>query len=59
MKKRLLVVEDDVALAEGLKLNAELEGYEALVASSAEEAEDFSVKKAKLLIDEQGEKLFG
>ena len=35
--KRILIVEDDAALAEGLKLNAELEGYEAVVASSAEE----------------------
>jgi DNA-binding response OmpR family regulator len=38
MKKRILIVEDDIALAEGLKLNAELEGYTALVAPSAEDA---------------------
>lgn len=38
MKRRLLIVEDDTALAEGLKLNVELEGYRAIVASSAEDA---------------------
>jgi DNA-binding response OmpR family regulator len=38
MKKRILIVEDDDALADGLKLNVELEGYLALVAPSAEDA---------------------
>ena len=39
MKKRILVVEDDTSLAEGLKLNLELEGWEAIVRPSAEMAE--------------------
>lgn len=38
MKKRILVVEDDTSLAEGLKLNFELEGWEAVTCGSAEEA---------------------
>jgi DNA-binding response OmpR family regulator len=37
MKRRILVVEDDEHLAHGLRLNLELEGYEPLVAPSAEE----------------------
>jgi len=37
MKRRILVVEDDAHLADGLKINLELEGYEPLVAGSAEE----------------------
>lgn len=39
MKRRILVVEDDAHLAEGLQINLELEGYEVLLAGSAEEAE--------------------
>jgi len=39
MKKRILVVEDDVPLAEGLRMNLELEGYEPIVCRSAEHAE--------------------
>lgn len=39
MKKRILVVEDDVPLAEGLRMNLELDGYEAVVCRSAEHAE--------------------
>lgn len=39
MKKRILVVEDDASLAEGLKINLELEGWEAIVRPSAEAAE--------------------
>jgi two-component system alkaline phosphatase synthesis response regulator PhoP len=39
MKKRILVVEDDPSLGEGLQLNLELEGWEAVVCRSAEEAE--------------------
>ncbi len=38
MKRRLLVVEDDASLADGLKLNLELEGWEAIACGSAEEA---------------------
>ncbi|MFN8178198.1 MAG: response regulator transcription factor [bacterium] len=38
MKKRILVVEDDVPLAEGLRMNLELEGYEAVLVRSAEHA---------------------
>ncbi len=37
MKRRILVVEDDAHLADGLKINLELEGYEPLSAASAEE----------------------
>ncbi|PJA74058.1 DNA-binding response regulator [bacterium CG_4_9_14_3_um_filter_65_15] len=39
MKRRILVVEDDAHLAEGLQINLELEGYEVLLAGSAEEGE--------------------
>jgi len=39
VKKRILVVEDDVPLAEGLRMNLELEGYEPVVSRSAEHAE--------------------
>jgi two-component system alkaline phosphatase synthesis response regulator PhoP len=39
VKKRILVVEDDASLAEGLKINLELEGWEAVVRPSAEAAE--------------------
>ena len=38
MSKRILVVEDDEHLAEGLRLNLELEGYEPVLAESAEVA---------------------
>ena len=37
MKRRILVVEDDAHLADGLKINLDLEGYEPVVAGSAEE----------------------
>ncbi|MBU0742159.1 response regulator transcription factor [bacterium] len=37
MKKRILVVEDDAHLADGLRINLELEGYEPVLANSAEE----------------------
>jgi len=37
VKKRILVVEDDEHLAEGLQINLDLDGYEALLAASAEE----------------------
>jgi DNA-binding response OmpR family regulator len=37
MKKRILVVEDDAHLADGLRINLELEGYEPVLADSAEE----------------------
>lgn len=37
MKTRILVVEDDDHLADGLKLNLELEGYEPVMATTAEE----------------------
>lgn len=37
MKRRILVVEDDAHLADGLKINLDLEGYEPVVAPSAEE----------------------
>jgi two-component system alkaline phosphatase synthesis response regulator PhoP len=37
MKRRILVVEDDEHLADGMRLNLELEGYEPVVAVSAEE----------------------
>ena len=37
MKRRILVVEDDLHLADGLRINLELEGYEPLCAGSAEE----------------------
>jgi DNA-binding response OmpR family regulator len=37
-KKRILVVEDEEHLAEGLRINLELEGYEPVLAGSAEEA---------------------
>ena len=37
MKRRILVVEDDAHLADGLQINLDLEGYEPLLAGSAEE----------------------
>ena len=37
MKKRILVVEDDQHLADGLRVNLELEGHDPVVAESAEE----------------------
>ena len=37
MKRRILVVEDDAHLADGLRINLDLEGYEPLLAGSAEE----------------------
>ncbi len=37
MKRRILVVEDDAHLADGLAINLDLEGYEPLLAASAEE----------------------
>ncbi len=40
MKKRIMVVEDDAHLADGLQINLELEGYEVLLAGSAEEGRD-------------------
>ena len=36
MKRRILVVEDDAHLADGLRINLELEGYEPILAVSAE-----------------------
>lgn len=40
MKRRILVVEDDAHLADGLRINLELEGYEPQLAGSAEEGLD-------------------
>ncbi|MFH1845864.1 MAG: response regulator transcription factor [bacterium] len=37
MKSRILVVEDDEHLADGLRLNLELEGYEPILAETAED----------------------
>jgi DNA-binding response OmpR family regulator len=39
VKRRILVVEDDVPLAEGLRMNLELEGFEPVMSRSAEHAE--------------------
>jgi DNA-binding response OmpR family regulator len=36
MKRRILVVEDDTHLADGLRINLELEGYEPVLAGTAE-----------------------
>jgi two-component system, OmpR family, alkaline phosphatase synthesis response regulator PhoP len=36
MKRRIMVVEDDAHLADGLQINLELEGYQPLLAESAE-----------------------
>jgi len=41
MKRRILVVEDDAHLADGLRINLDLEGYEPVIAGSAEEGLDF------------------
>jgi DNA-binding response OmpR family regulator len=41
MKRRILVVEDDAHLADGLRLNLELEGYEPVLAGTAEEGLEF------------------
>ena len=38
MKRRILVVEDDAHLADGLRINLKLEGYDPILAGSAEEA---------------------
>lgn len=38
MKRRILVVEDDAHLADGLRINLELEGFEPVLAGSAETA---------------------
>jgi two-component system alkaline phosphatase synthesis response regulator PhoP len=40
MKKRILVVEDDAHLADGLQINLSLEGYEPILAGSAGEGFD-------------------
>lgn len=40
MKRRILVVEDDAHLADGLGINLELEGYEPLLAATAEDGLD-------------------
>ncbi|MBU8870849.1 MAG: response regulator transcription factor [Gemmatimonadales bacterium] len=40
MKRRILVVEDDAHLADGLRINLDLEGYEPVMAGSAEEGLD-------------------
>ena len=40
MKRRILVVEDNAHLADGLRINLDLEGYEPVLAGSAEEARD-------------------
>ncbi len=40
MKRRILVVEDDAHLADGLSINLELEGYDPVLAGSAEEGLD-------------------
>ncbi len=37
MKRRILVVEDDAHLADGLRINLDLEGYEPVMAASAEQ----------------------
>lgn len=37
MKRRILVVEDDAHLADGLRINLDLEGYEPVMAGSAEQ----------------------
>jgi DNA-binding response OmpR family regulator len=39
VKKRILIVEDDMPLGEGLRMNLELEGYEAMHFRSAEAAD--------------------
>lgn len=39
MRKRILIVEDDVPLGQGLRMNLELEGYEAIHCRSAEAAD--------------------
>ncbi|MFO7653784.1 MAG: response regulator transcription factor [Candidatus Krumholzibacteriia bacterium] len=41
MKRRILVVEDDANLADGLRINLDLEGYEPVLAGSAEEALEY------------------
>lgn len=40
MKRRIMVVEDDAHLADGLRINLELEGYDPVLAASAELALD-------------------
>jgi two-component system alkaline phosphatase synthesis response regulator PhoP len=40
MKRRILVVEDDAHLADGLRINLELEGYDPVLATSAEEGHE-------------------
>ena len=41
MKRRILVVEDDAHLAAGLRINLDLEGYDPVIAGSAEEGLEF------------------
>ena len=41
MKRRILVVEDDAHLADGLRINLDLEGYDPVIAASAEEGLEY------------------
>jgi len=41
MKRRILVVEDDAHLADGLRINLQLEGYQPMLAGTAEEGLEF------------------
>lgn len=41
MKRRIMVVEDDAHLADGLRINLELEGYDPVIAGSAEAGLEF------------------
>jgi len=50
MKRRILVVEDNAHLADGLRINLDLEGYEPVLAGSAEEGLDIWRRGAVELI---------
>lgn len=49
-KKRILIVDDEETLCEVLKINLQNEGYEADIATSAEQALTYDIKKYSLIL---------
>ena len=48
--ERILIVDDEETLCEGLKLNLENEGYDVDVAFSAEQALGYNIKEKSLIL---------